>query len=99
MTNRRRAYDYDATIRKYYTYRVPFPDRLRSQFASKNADPPNMTNYAGMRNPVVDFLVEKIAGARTEEEMNTAGRALDRVLLWNFYLIPDGHPVARHIVY
>ncbi|MGB0963423.1 MAG: hypothetical protein ACPGVY_12065, partial [Mycobacterium sp.] len=31
--------------------------------------------------------------------MNTAGRALDRVLLWNFYAIPDGHPVGRHLVY
>ena len=31
--------------------------------------------------------------------MKTAGHALDRVLLWGFYLIPEGHPVGRHIVY
>ena len=99
MVNRLRNYDYDVTIRKVYTYKIPFPDRMRSQFASKNADPPNMINYAGIKNPVVDFLVEKIASADTELAMNTAGRALDRVLLWNFYLIPDGHPLARHLVY
>ena len=59
----------------------------------------NMTNYAGIENPVVDFLVEKIAYATTEEELNTFGRALDRVLIHNYYLIPEGVPLGRHIVH
>lgn len=99
MVNRLRNYDYDATMRKFYTFRIPFPARLRDQFTSARADQPNMTNYAGIKNPVVDFLVEKITQATTEAEMNAAGRALDRVLLWNFYVIPEGHPVGRHLVY
>ena len=99
MVNRLRSYDFDATIRKFYTFNVPFPSRMRSQFSSQYADPPNMTNYVGIKNPAVDFFVEKIARATTEEEMNTAGQALDRVLLWNFYVIPDGHPVGRHACY
>ena len=99
MVNRLRSYDFDATIRKFYTFNVPSPSRMRSQFSSQYADPPNMTNYVGIKNPAVDFLVEKIARATTEEEMNTAGQALDRVLLWNFYVIPDGHPVGRHACY
>ena len=99
MVNRLRTYDYDATIRKFYTFNVPYPSRMRSQFTSQYADPPNMLNYAGIKDPAVDFIVEKIARATTEEEMNTAGRALDRVLLWNFYVIPDGHPVGRHACY
>lgn len=99
MVNRLRNYDFDATIRKFYTFAVPYPSRMRSQFTSHYADPPNMLNYAGIKNPAVDFLVEKIAWATTEQEMNTAGRALDRVLLWNFYVIPDGHPVGRHLCY
>ena len=99
MVNRLRNYDYDATMRKLYTFRVPFPARMRDQFTSVSADQPNMTNYAGIKNPVVDFLVEEIAQATTEAEMNAAGRALDRVLLWNFYVIPEGHPVGRHLVY
>ena len=99
MVNRLRSYDYDATVRKFYTFRIPFPNRLRGQFTSRYADLANMTNYAGIKNAVVDALVEKVAQARTEAEMNTAGRALDRVLLWNFYMIPDGHPRGRHLVY
>ena len=99
MVNRLRTYDYDATIRKFYTFNVPYPSRMRSQFTSQYADPPNMLNYAGIKDPAVDFIVEKVARARTEEEMNTAGQALDRALLWNFYVIPDGHPVGRHACY
>ena len=99
MINRLRNYDFDTTMRKFYTFKIPYPARMRSQFASQYADPPNMTNYAGIKNPVVDILVEKVVGASTEAAMNAAGRALDRVLLWNFYMIPDGHPVGRHLVY
>ena len=43
--------------------------------------------------------MEKILDSDTLDAMNTAGRALDRVLLHNFYVIPDGHPVGRHVVH
>ena len=99
LVNRMRNYDFDGTIRKYYTWKVPFPASMRSKFTSQYVDLPNMTNYAGIKDPAIDFLVEKIAAAKTEEEMNTAGRALDRLLLYSFYLIPDGNPVGRHLVY
>ena len=99
MTNRLRNYDFDATIRKLYTFMVPIPARMRSTYKSQSADQPAQTNLPGIKNPVVDFLVEKVLNARTEAEMNTAGRALDRVLLWNFYVIPEGCPLGRHPVY
>lgn len=99
MVNRLRNYNFDATIRKFYSFNVPLPARMRGQFTSQYVDPPNMTNYAGIKNPAVDFVVEKILGASTEQEMNTAGQALDRILLWNFYVIPDGHPIGRHACY
>ena len=99
MTNRLRTYDYDATVRKVYTWKVPFPTPMRQMFTSPYVDTPTMTNYAGIKNPVVDSLVDMVTKARSEQMMNIAGRALDRVLLHNFYVIPDGHPVGRHMVY
>ena len=99
LVNRMRNYDFDGTIRKYYTWKVTFPVSMRGKFTSPYADLPNMTNYAGMKDPAIDFLVEKVAAAKTEVDMNTAGRALDRVLLHSYYLIPDGNPVGRHLVY
>ena len=53
MVNRLRNYDFDATMRKFYTFRIPFPFRMRSQFTSQYADLPNTTNYAGIKNLTV----------------------------------------------
>ena len=99
MTNRLRNYDFDSTIRKLYTFMVPIPDRMRRTYTSQWADRPNQTNLPGISNPVVDLLVEQVLSATTEAAMNTAGKALDRVLLWNFYVIPEGCPLGRHPVY
>ena len=99
MTNRLRNYDFDATIRKLYTFMVPIPDRMRRTYKSQWADKPSQTNLPGFNDPMIDLLVEQVLDAKTEEAMNTAGRALDRVLLWNFYVIPEGCPLGRHPVY
>lgn len=99
MTHRMRYFDFEATIRKYYQFKIPLAYMLRGFFLSENADRPNMTNYAGIRNPAIDFLVEKIIAARSKEELNSAGSALDRILLWSFYLIPGSYPGGRHLVY
>ena len=56
-------------------------------------------NYAGVNSPVVDFLIEKLIGAKTREELNTTIHALDRVLLWGHYLIPLHHSGIDRIAY
>ena len=99
LTNRMRTFDYDAMVAKMYTFNPPSPERLRSHFTSAYADTDNMMNYAGIKNTVVDALVQKVINSTTETQMQVAGRALDRVLFWNFYVIPDGHPKGRHIVF
>ena len=99
FTNRARQYDFDMTMQKIYTHPIPQPGGMRNYLHSRSVDPPNLLNYAGIRNPAVDVLVEKVIAAETEEEMNVAGRALDRVLLWSFYVIPEGAPKGRHLLY
>lgn len=56
---------------------------------SSEADQQGSNNYVGVKNPVIDALLARITTARTEEEMRPAARALDRVLLWENYLIPN----------
>ncbi|RRV17085.1 extracellular solute-binding protein [Pseudomonas saudiphocaensis] len=46
-------------------------------------------NYAGIANPIIDQLLEKLIAAKTREEQISAARAIDRVLLWNHYSIPN----------
>ena len=56
-------------------------------------------NYAGVNNPVVDDLIEKLIGAKTREELTTTIHALDRVLLWGHYVIPLYHSNTDRIAY
>ncbi|TBV00045.1 extracellular solute-binding protein [Stutzerimonas kirkiae] len=58
-------------------------------FHSSQADVKGGRNYAGIRNPVIDELLQKLLAARSREEQIAAARAIDRVLLWNHYSIPN----------
>ena len=48
-------------------------------------------NVLGVCDPAVDALVEDAIRADTREKLRTAGRALDRVLLWKWFLVPNWH--------
>ena len=61
---------------------------LRNRFGSAAADQPYSQNWARIRDPVLDFLIDKAIAARDASELFAATRAIDRVLLWKFYFIP-----------
>ena len=59
--------------------------------ASKAADTPGSRNFAGIKDPVVDALVDRVIFATDRDELVAATHALDRVLLWNYYVVPQWH--------
>ncbi|MDB5644066.1 MAG: hypothetical protein JWN07_3383, partial [Hyphomicrobiales bacterium] len=63
-------------------------DGLRITWGSEAAKTPGTRNVAGVQDPAVDFLIDKIARASSREELNVAARALDRVLRAGRYWIP-----------
>lgn len=70
----------------------------RNFWHSEAADRKGSRNLAGVRNRAVDQLVDKIIYATNRDELITASRALDRVLWFGYYLVPnwylDGHRIA-----
>ena len=85
---RRRARDFEALIWPHDLVAPP-TTHLRTYFHSWAANPGMMTyNITNIRHPIVDVLVEHAERATSFETLVTATRALDRVLLWNFYNIP-----------
>lgn len=66
---------------------------------STQADLDSSQNLGGIKNPVVDNLVERIMRAQTMEQLLPATRALDRVLLWNQYVIPHWYMSAWRVLY
>ncbi|MCJ1885973.1 extracellular solute-binding protein [Pseudomonas sp. LA21] len=56
-------------------------------------------NYAGIANPVVDAMLDKLLGATDRDQQETAARALDRVLLWQHYSIPNWYLNKHRLAY
>ena len=56
-------------------------------------------NYAGVNNPAIDFLINKIIAAENRENLITATRALDRILLHNYFVVPHWHIQNFRIAY
>ncbi|WP_192845807.1 extracellular solute-binding protein [Aureimonas sp. AU22] len=63
----------------------------RDFWSSAAAGQPGSRNSPGIRNPVVDAIIEKIIYAPDRDSLVAATHALDRVLLWNFYVVPQYH--------
>ena len=58
-------------------------------FGSTSADDENSSNYAGIADPGVDALIQKVIFAKDRDELLAATAALDRVLLANYFVIPS----------
>ena len=58
-------------------------------WGSSAADRPGSRNFGGIKNPAVDKLIERIIFAKDRDELVAATKALDRVLLWNHYVVPQ----------
>lgn len=68
-------------------------------FHSSQANLQGGKNYAGIVHPAVDGLLESLLAARTREQQIAATRALDRVLLWQHYSIPNWYTNHHRLAY
>ena len=91
-------FDYDITVERFNFSTAP-GDSLRSHFSSQSASLPGSFNRAGIADPVVDALIEKILAAETRIELTMACRALDRVIRAGRYWIPHWYLAAHRIAY
>ncbi len=73
--------------------------QLRNWFGSAAAGQDYGQNWIRVRNPVIDSLIDSIVAADTAESLYAATRALDRVIMWNFYIIPVGSSPGFRLVY
>ena len=71
----------------------------RNFWGSNAADTNGSRNIVGIKNDVVDILIEKLINAKDREDLITITRALDRVLLWNYFVIPQWHISAYRVLY
>ncbi len=86
--NRIRSFDFDMIIDQWGQSLSPGNEQ-REFWGSAAANAPGSRNTIGIKNPAVDALIEKVIFAENRETLVAASRALDRVLLWNFYVVPQ----------
>ena len=96
--NRLRSFDYDMFVFVWGQSDSPGNEQ-RLYWSSAAADQTDSRNFAGIKDPVIDELIEGVISACTREELVAWTRALDRVLLWNFYVIPNWHLRADRVLY
>jgi microcin C transport system substrate-binding protein len=72
---------------------------LRNWFGSASADLEFSQNWMNIRDPVVDHLIDNVVAANNPRDFYAATRALDRVLLWNFYWVPTLAQPGLRLVY
>jgi microcin C transport system substrate-binding protein len=86
--NRLRSFDYDIIIDQWPESLSPGNEQ-REYWGSQAADQPGSRNAIGIKNPAIDALIDRVIFAKDRAELVAATRALDRVLLWNFYVVPQ----------
>ncbi len=92
------SFDYDVLVQRFVLSVTPGVE-LRTYLGSASADVPGSLNLAGIKNPAVDALIEKVIGAKSRDELVTAARALDRVLRAGHYWVPHWYKASHMIAY
>lgn len=93
-----RDFDFDMIIGGFAQSNSPGNEQ-RDYWFSQFADHKGSQNSIGVKDPIVDALIDKIVSAESREDLIAACRALDRVLLWNHYVIPQWHINTHRIAY
>ncbi len=90
--------DYDMIV---YSFPQSFSpgNEQRYFWGSKSADEPGSRNRIGIKSPIIDKLIDKIIFSKDRPELVASTKALDRVLLWNHYVIPQWYLPYNRISY
>ncbi len=95
---RLKNFDFDVTTERYVMRNTPGVE-LRSYFGSDAAAIDGSLNLAGISDPAVDALIERILAAKSRDELETAARALDRVLRNGHYWVPHWYKASHHVAH
>ena len=91
-------YDFDMMMMIYPESDVP-GNELRDYFTCAAGKAQGSFNVTGVCDPAVDALVEKVVTAQDRETLTAAARALDRVLLWRWFMVPNWDSRTFHVAY
>ncbi len=86
-------FDFDMVFARWGVSLSPGNEQ-QNYWSSENADAPGSRNLAGIADPALDAMIGAVMAAQDADELATATRALDRILMWQHYVIPLYHAPA-----
>ena len=93
--NRLRSWDFDIVVSSWGKSLSPGNEQ-REYWGSQAADMAGSRNIIGIKNPAIDKLIDRVIFTKDRDDLVAATRALDRVLLWNHYVVPQwNYPKVR----
>ena len=95
---RTNEFDFDMVSVKFNFFPPPGPE-LRSYYGSAASSVKGSANWSGIQDPTVDALIEKIISAKDLETLKLHSRALDRVLLFGHYIVPQWHNASYRLAF
>jgi len=96
--NRLTEFDFDMITFVFGQSESPGNEQ-RYFWGSESADIPGSRNFAGIKSPAIDTLIDLVISAPDRKELVIRTRALDRALLWGYYVIPQWHLSYYRIAY
>jgi len=91
-------FDFDMTSIRFPDMTSP-GNELFDMFGSKAADQKGSNNVWGLKDPAVDRLVQDLVAANTRGQLTAAARALDRVLLHKYIVVPHWYSSTHRVAY
>ena len=98
LYSRIKNFDFDMVVSTFPQSQSPGNEQ-RDYWTIESADRKGARNLAGIKNPVVDALIEIIIYSDTQEKLTTACRALDRVLWYGYYMVPNWYLASHRLAY
>lgn len=95
---RQDTFNFDMVVHIFGQSQSP-GNELMEMWHSSSAQQEGSGNLLGLQDPVIDALVEKVIYATHREELITAIHALDRVMLWGWYVVPNWYTDIHRIAY
>ena len=98
MQKRRNDFDFDVVVQRFGFSSTP-GDSLRTYFSTAAANLKGSQNLAGIADPAIDAMIDRIIAANTRQELTTACRALDRLIRAGRYWIPHWYKASHWLAY
>ncbi len=93
------TFDFDMVVIVEGDFTLPAAAELKGGYGSKAAGEDGSSNFSGVKSRAVDAMIEAIGAAETMVQLRDAARAMDRVVMWSHFVVPELYTNMENVSY